>query len=108
MLEFLVKNRKRGPASRRLSVRQHISLVVPPLLGTILVTGAWCVFHKRVQVQMSKSVMEVIASAVVLQAAVFAIAAAMVLSGTWERVRAISHHVLYGDEKAFMAIRDEK
>jgi hypothetical protein len=32
----------------------------------------------------------------------------MVLTGTRDRVRSISHHVLYGDEKAFMAIRDEK
>jgi hypothetical protein len=64
MLEFLQRNRRRGPASRKVSVRQHVSLIVPPLIGAILVTGAWCLFHKRVE--MSKGTMEVVAFAIVL------------------------------------------
>jgi hypothetical protein len=107
MLQFLRRNRRRGPATRTLSIRQHLVLALAPLVGASLATAAWyplyqCGWH------MSDEVTDIIASAIVLQAAIFAIAAAMVLNGTWERVRAISRHVLHRNERGFMELREEK
>jgi hypothetical protein len=47
-------------------------------------------------------------TAVLVHAAIFAIAAALILTGVWERSRDISRFVLARDKSSFMKIRDEK
>jgi hypothetical protein len=107
LLRFFAPNPKRGWASRMVSLRRNLFLVLPPAVIAAVMTAAWYQFFRR-GLHLPESVKEMLGTAIVVQAAIFAIAAAMVLNGTWERVRALSRHVLIRNQRGFMEIRDEK
>src|SRR5215471_6657640 len=107
LLRVFAPNPKRGWASRMASLRGNVFLVIPPLVLASLMTAVWYQFFKR-EWHLPDSVKEMLSTAIVVQAAIFAIAAAMVLNGTWERVRTLSRHVLIRNQRGFMEIRDEK
>jgi uncharacterized membrane protein len=83
-----------------------LMLVVPPIVISAVMTYLWDKFFRHLHVP--KGAKDILGFAIVVQAAIFAIAAAMVLGGAWERVRMLSRHVLVQDQTAFMEIRDER
>ena len=107
LLRFFAPNPKRGWASRLASLRRNVFLMIPPLVLAGLMTAAWYQFFSRGW-HLPDTVKEMLGTAIVVQAAIFAIAAAMVLNGTWERLRTLSRHVLVRNQRGFMEIRDEK
>jgi len=107
MLHFFAPNPKRGWKSRLKSLQHNSLLILLPLAIAAVMTWAWYQFFKR-GCHLPEQAKEMVGTAVVVQAAIFAIAAAMVLNGTWERVQKLSRYVLTGDQRSFMEIRDEK
>jgi hypothetical protein len=107
MLESLAPNPKRGWRSRLASLRRNSLLLLLPLAAASVMTLAWYQFYP-LRWHLPETAKEMVGTAVVVQAAIFAIAAAMVLDGTWKRVQKLSRYVLAGDQRAFMLIRDEK
>jgi hypothetical protein len=107
MLHLLATNPKRGWRSRLASLRRNFLLLLLPLLFAAVMTWAWVQFYPPGW-HLPDGAKEMVGTAVVVQAAIFAVAAAMLLDGTWKRVQKLSRHVLAGDQRAFMLLRDEK
>jgi hypothetical protein len=106
-MRFLRLNPKRTAASRWASFRRNAVRVLAPFVIASLMTAIWS-FCRAHGWYLPKDADMMLSTAVLVLAAIFAIAAAMVLNGTWERSRKIACYVLTNDKKAFMEVRDEK
>ena len=106
LLQVFRLNPRRGWRSRLTSLCLNLMLLVPPVLLSAGMTYVWYKFVSKWQVP--EKAKDILGFAIVVQAAIFAIAAAMVLSGAWERVRMLSRHVLVRNQQGFMELRDER
>lgn len=70
-------------------------------------TIIWHQFHKC-ELALPKEAEIILGTAVLVLAAIFAIAGAMILTGVWERLRKASKYVLMRDKMKFLLIRDER
>jgi hypothetical protein len=111
LTQYFRLNPRRGWRSRAASRRHILRMVLPALLFATVVTLAWSeLFTHDIHLEHHGQAKDtdIIGFAIVVQAAIFAIAAAILLNGTWERIRALSRHVLKRDRAAFMELREEK
>jgi hypothetical protein len=107
MLGLLQLNQWRDWPSRRASLRRNVLRVVPPAVLATVMTCVWYQCRKRGW-HLPKDAEMMLGTAILVLAAIFAIAAAMVLNGTWERSQRIARYILTRNKRAFMVIRDEK
>jgi drug/metabolite transporter (DMT)-like permease len=106
-MHFFSLNPKRDHASRIATLRRNSLRLLPPLLFAILTTAAWYCCY-RLGWYLPHDAEAMLSTAIVVDAALFAIAAALILNGVWERSRNIARYVLKNDKQAFMEVRDEK
>jgi len=107
MLELWKLNPKRSWASRLASLRRNLLRLLLPLCLATLATVLWHQCHKRGW-HVPSHAEAMLATGILVLAAIFAIAAALILDRIWERTRAISRYILTRNKRAFMEIRDEK
>jgi hypothetical protein len=107
MLYIFKLNSKRSWSSRLASLRRNSIRLSVAALFAALTTVAWHQCH-RYGAHLPKGAEEMLGDAILVLAAIFAIAGAMILAGVWEHLREISRCVLMHDEEKFMLIRDER
>jgi hypothetical protein len=106
-MHLLRLNPKRDQASRVATLQRNALRMLGPSLFAVATTGVWHVCH-RLGWYFDKDAEVMLNTAIVVNAAIFAIAAALILNGVWERSRDIARYVLTRDKQAFMEVRDEK
>ena len=100
-------NPKRDQASRVATLQRNALRLLWPSLFAVATTGVWHVCH-RFGWYFDKDAEVMLNTAILVNAAIFAIAAALILNGVWERSRDIARYVLTKDKQSFMEVRDEK
>lgn len=107
MFDIYTLNKRRTWPERLESLKLNLLRLVVPIFLAAVATVIWCQCRRR-DLHLPDGDREMFSTAVLVLAAVFAIAAALLLTGAWERSRMISRYILTHNKKAFMEIRDEK
>lgn len=107
MLRIFALNKKRTRKDRWDSIKLNTARLIAPLVIAILATAIWWLCEWRGWYLPQKAE-GMLGTATLVLAAIFAVAAALFLTGTWEHYQMIARCVLANDQRAFMQIRDEK
>lgn len=100
-------NKRRTWASRRASLQRNAVRLMFSFGFATLTTVIWHQFYKA-GIHLTEKTHEILGVAILVLAAIFAIAGAMILDGVWEHVQKMTRYVLTGNQRKFMLKRDER